>query len=39
MDLLIMFAGCWQLTSWLMALVGLLEKGGRSEWTTFAESR
>jgi len=34
-----MLAGAWQLTSWLMALVGLLEKGGRSEWTTFAESR
>lgn len=27
MYLLTMIAGAWQLTSWLMALVGLLEKG------------
>ena len=25
MDLLIMLAGCWQLTSWLMALVDRIE--------------
>lgn len=37
MYLLTMFAGAWQLTSWLMALVERIEKGGTHAHTETAQ--